>query len=457
MPNNALQPTCEDARVGAQTLCGSAHSLPGQRDPLNQSMSEYRLNHYVSVWFQERFIPSIAKERKFYYLDMKPETVISNGHRHTRAALLRWGPRKCFCEHDLYTTKHGTWISTEIEENFFGPLDASARESLDYFANFKHPSAEGEHFQRLLLYMSIQKLRTPKGLQYLSELTRQTNKNHVLIQLQRLQQIFCAIWTECVWSIADASTSSVKLLLSDHPVTVYNQACFPASEWCRGFRDPDIWQTGTHTLFPLTQDKLLILTNLSWVRYPYGNPLKNRPNPNPFRPAMFNFMHIQTGRMLSTNEVLAVNYIIKMRALRYIAASEKEWLYPEQSIKVPRWDHFGQSYFLMPDPRSVTFSSEVIIGYEKGPADFFDAYGRKPWQPDYDDKASHDREWETFHAFKGEFARLFGPKRRGRAFEFGKDDEEQDSDDYHKYHLRCEQKYKKHRITTTHSKPRKRR
>ena len=81
----------------------------------------------------------------------------------------------------------------------------------------------------------------------------------------------------------------------------------------------------------------------------------------------------------------------------------------------------------MPDPRSVTFSTEVIFGYENKGADFFDEYGRKPWQPDYNDKHQQEREWDTFHAFQGEFARVFGPRRRGRAYEFGKLDSEEDS------------------------------
>jgi Protein of unknown function (DUF4238) len=406
----------------------------------------YRLNHYVPVWFQQRFISSTATERKFYLLDLKPETIASKGRWHQRDAILRWGPRKCFCEEDLYTTKHGSWISTEIEEKFFGPIDASARESLDYFAQFQHTSAKGEHYQRLMTYMSLQKLRTPKGLMSLSQLTGQPDKNLVLLELQRLQQIHCAIWTECIWSIADASEAAVKFLLSDHPVAVYNQGCFPGSKWCFGVNDPAIWQSGTHTLFPLSQDKLLILTNLSWVRYPYGNPLKNRPNPDPFRPALFNFQSIQTGRRLSTEDVLAINWIIKQRAFRYVAAPEKEWLYPERAFKPPRWDQLGKSYLLMPDPRSVTFSSEIIIGYKDRRADAFDAYGRKPWHGDYDDKAQHDREWETFHAFQGEYARLFGPKRRGRAFEFGRVDDGQDSDDFHKYHLDLERTHKKYRV-----------
>ncbi len=408
-------------------------------------MSKYRLNHYVPIWYQERFIPASAKERKFHYLDMRPETIVSNGRSHTRKSELRWGPPRCFCERDLYTTKAGSWISTEIEEKFFGPIDAAARKSLDYFADFTHPSAEGEHFKRLILYMSIQKLRTPKGLQFLAEVTRQTDKNLVLLQLQKLQQLYCATWSECVWSIADASDSAVKFLVSDHPVTVYNQACFPSSIWCRHFNDPAIWQTGTHTIFPLSSEKVLILTNLSWVRNPYGNPLKNRPNSDPFRPSIFNFTQIQTGRKLSTEEVLGINYIIKARALRYIAAPEKDWLYPERFFKVGLWDGFGGGYLLMPDPRSLTFSSEVLIGYSDKKADAFDAYGRKPWQSDYNDQELHNREWETFHAFQGEFARLFGPKRRGCAFEFGRLHSGEDSQDFHQYHLSLEQKNKKHR------------
>lgn len=415
-------------------------------------MTKYRNNHYVPVWYQERFFPTETRERKFFYLDMKPETiVVSNGRRYKRNSLLRWGPKSCFCQDDLYTTKFGPWLSTEIEEKFFGPLDASARPALDYFANFTHPSAEREHFLRLLPYMSIQKLRTPKGLAYLSELTKQIDKNLVLLELQRLQKIFCAIWTESVWSIADASQAETKFLLSDHPVTVYNQGCFPASEWCRDYRDPDIWLTGTHTLFPLTLDRILILTNLSWVRYPYGNPIKPRPNPNPFRAAMFNFTQIQTGRKLSNQEVLEINYMIKARAYRYVAAAEKAWLYPEESVR-SRWDIFGDNYLLMPDPRSVTFSSEIIIGYQDKRADFFDAYGRKPWQSDYDSEAQRNEEWETFHAFQGEFARRFGPRRRGLCFEFHKLDDEQDSEDYHKYHLSLEQKHGKHRYKVRRNK-----
>jgi hypothetical protein len=405
-------------------------------------MSDFKRNHYVPEWFQRRFLPNETKDRKFFYLDLNPETVSIKKHKYIRNALLRWGPPSCFCQDDLYTTRFGNWESTEIEEKFFGRVDSAAPAAVDYFANFKHPSVDESAFQNLVLYMSIQKLRTPKGLAFLSEVARISDKNNVLFKMQELRQIFCALWTECIWSIVDASQSDTKFVLSDHPVTVYNKSCLPGSKWCLGHRDPDIALSATHTLFPLRLDRALILTNLSWLRNPYGHPRKPRPNFYPFRNSIFNFTHIQTGRSLTDVEVNEINYVIKSRAYRYIAAAKKEWLYPETKIPSQKWDELGQGYLFMPDPRSVTFSSEVIIGYDNKRADFFDEYGRKPWQPDYNNKAERDKEWETFHGFQGEFARVFGPRRRGISFELGRLDKEEDSPDYHAYHLELEHKFK---------------
>ena len=406
-------------------------------------MPDYRLNHYVPKWHQYMFFPNGTKDCKFYYLDLKPKTESSKGHQYKRKSLLRWGPPKCFCETDLYTTKFGGWESTEIEEKFFGKIDSSGRAAVEYFSTFQHPSIDHDAFNALLPYFSIQKLRTPKGLAYLSKLTKLPDKNFVLLKLQELQQTFCALWAECVWSIVDASESETKFLLSDHPVTVYNKGCLPASKWCQDFNDPDIWLSGTHTLFPLNLNKLLILTNLAWVRNPYGNPLNKRPNPKLFRSAMFNFMEIQTNRMLSDLEVNQMNFVIKKRAYRYIAAAKEEWLYPEQKTPNTYWNKLGDGYLFMPDPRSVTFSLELLINYGNNRVDSFYSYGRKPWNPKFNDKNEHENEWKTFHAFQGEFARVFGPKRRGLTYEFCHLDNIEDKPDFHAYHLGLENKYKK--------------
>jgi len=409
-------------------------------------MAEYHHNHYVPVWYQKRFLLPGMKEEKFFHLDFTPEEIESNGHRHKRKALNKWGPKRCFAETDLYTTRFGSIESTEIEEKFFGQIDREGAKAVEFYSNFEHPKWGGsEIFQNLLIYMSVQKLRTPKGLANLESYTQTKSKNELLYHLQRLSQLYCAIWTESIWQIATASNSETKFILSDHPVTVYNQACFPKSKYCLGSKDPDIWDVGTHTLFPLSYNTILIMTNLSWVRNPYQNPKRQRPNPNPLRNAIFNFQEIQVDRNLTEVEVQEINYIIKSRALRFIASANEEWLYPEDNIPKMAWNKLGKGILLMPDPRGVSFSTEFLIGYGNGKSDAYDEYGRKPWDPEYRRESSNRTEWNTFHQFQGEFARRLGPSRRGRSFSAGSLDSEVDSPDFHQYHLSLSPKPKNKR------------
>jgi hypothetical protein len=102
-------------------------------------------------------------------LDLKPDVIVdSKGRKHTKTALRRWGPPSCFFEDDLYTTRFGHWESTEIEQKFFGKIDNNGRKAVEYFADFQHPSADKDALYALLPYMSVQKLRTPKGLDNLA-------------------------------------------------------------------------------------------------------------------------------------------------------------------------------------------------------------------------------------------------------------------------------------------------
>jgi len=404
---------------------------------------QYRNNHYVPVWYQRRFLLPNQKDRELYYLDLKPGSFTDpRGVRHERRALKKLGPRYCFFEKDLYTTRFGQTDFTTLEQAFFGRVDSSGREAVDYFSQFEHPSAEGGSLlSAMLIYMTVQKLRTPKGLGWLAGQLRSFDQNTVLRTVVRLQQLFGAIWTEAVWLIADASQSATKFIVSDHPVTIYNRRCGPRSQWCRGFNDPDIRFNASHTLFPLTLEKVLILTNLSWVRNPYQSEVGMRPNPNFFRGTVFNFTNIQTLRHLTEQEVREINFIIKSRAFRYIAAADEEWLCPERHVSKSDWNRFGGGYLLMPDPRGVTFGGEVFIGYGDGNVSHFDAYGRRPWQQDYGKEGKERTEFSTLYRFKGEFAHKFGPYRRGRSFNFVTLDPERDDDDFHNYHLSL---YKQH-------------
>ena len=59
-------------------------------------------------------------------------------------------------------------------------------------------------------------------------------------------------------------------------------------------------------------------------------------------------------------------------------------------------------------------------------------------------------------AFQGEFARVFGPKRRGLSNEFGPGEKIEDSPEFHKYHLGLEAIYK-HKIGVTNQRNRRKR
>jgi Protein of unknown function (DUF4238) len=399
---------------------------------------EYRKNHYVPVWYQRQFIPLGAQQNELFCLNLDPGTLTdARGITHPRKAVRRVGPKHCFFEQDIYTIRLGAIDSTEIERLFFGEIDSRGRDAVEHFNNFEHCKAgQAEAFQNLIPYMSTQKLRTPKGLRWLRDRVNTRDRNLVLQFMTEYRQLFGAIWTESVWLIADASQSETKFLVSDHPVTVYNRRCGPRSQWCRDHNDPDIWLNATHTLFPLSLEKILILTNLSWVRNPYQNPVESRPNPRLFRTAMFYLLGIQTDRRLSEQEVRQINFIIKSRAFRYVGAAKEEWLYPERFVSKSDWAAYGRGYLLMPDPRSVSFSSELLMGFKDGTATAFDAYGRRPWESDYKQRsADSPDEFYTFEKFKGEFARLFGPYRRGRSFEMGHLCPEKDSDFLHNYHI----------------------
>jgi hypothetical protein len=404
---------------------------------VSNATDEYRRNHYVPQWYQKRFIPSAQVDQELYYLDLRPDRFTDpRGVTHLKRNPRRQGFRRCFVERDLYTAMIGGIESTDVETLFFGDVDRDGRNAVEYFANFEHPWDGTNLFHALTAYMTVQKLRTPKGLAWLEASSGTNDKNAVLRAMIGLQQLYCTIWAECVWLIADASESATKFIISDHPVTVYNRRCGPRSAWCRGDNDPDIRYHGTHTIFPLSMDKVLLLTNLSWVRNPYQRETDYRPHPNFYHETLLNILDVQTLRHLSEDEVREINFIIKQRARRYVAAGREEWLYPEKYVSKSEWARFGQGYLLMPDPRAVMYGTQTIVGFKDGTSKSLDAYGRQPGQEGYDgDRKTVGSDWTAFHRFQGEFASLFGPRRRGRAFHMTHLDNEYDTEDYHKYHL----------------------
>jgi hypothetical protein len=88
----------------------------------------------------------------------------------------------------------------------------------------------------------------------------------------------------------------------------------------------------SQTIFPLTRDFCFVLTNLEYARDPSTEPLAKRTFAHNFRSSMTRADALIRTRKLSAQEVARVNFIVKARARRSIAASRKEWLYPEEMV-----------------------------------------------------------------------------------------------------------------------------
>jgi hypothetical protein len=99
--------------------------------------------------------------------------------------------------------------------------------------------------------MSSQKLRTPKGLAFLRQKAPRLTAETVVPMMTQIADLYCTIWAEGTWEILHCDQSSIKFILSDHPVVTFNKALFPGSPECECPGDADIARIGTHTIFPL--------------------------------------------------------------------------------------------------------------------------------------------------------------------------------------------------------------
>ena len=115
---------------------------------------------------------------------------------------------------------------------------------------------------------------------------------------------------------------------------------------------------------------------------------------------------------------MEINYVTKRRAHRYIAAAQKEWLYPERRLGEPHWRRLGDGYLFMPDPRHVYMGGEIVIGYDSGKSDAFSEYGHKPWDRDYKNDERDRRDGVTLERFKAEWAAMMGRRYRGVTHHF---------------------------------------
>lgn len=289
-----------------------------------------------------------------------------------------------FYEEHLYTTFFGNEVNDEIEQKLFGPIDDNGSKAVRAFLT-NDQSQWHHNFKNLFTYLDAQKLRTPKGLEWIRSKYPELNQVQLMIEMQSLRTIHCTLWAEGVRELVSAEDSDVKFIVSDHPVTIYNYACPPSSEFCRYPDDPDISLKGSQTIFPLNKNRCLILTNLEYAQDPDNtNPLEQRANATRMRRSMVKTIEFINTRKLTANEVTEINHIIKTRAKVSVAAGRDEWLYPENDVSC---DWAELRHVLLPSSDILhRFGGEVYAKFEDGTVHYQDAFGRTSPPQKYLDK-----------------------------------------------------------------------
>ena len=338
-------------------------------------MSKTRNNHYVPQWYQKGFLKD-DKENSLIYLNLHPDQKeLPNGKIITFNERSNEPASNCFFQTDLYTTFFSSYINDEVEKFLFGKIDDSGSRAVRAFID-TDPSGWHHHFFNFFTYIDAQKLRTPKGLDWIRSQYPDLSQVELMVEMQSIRNLNCTLWTEGVREIVSAKNSDVKFLISDHPVTIYNYACPPDDELCHYPNDPSVALNASQTIFPLDKDHCLLLTNLDYAESPDSvDPLKKRPHSKLMRQSMVRTDKFIRSRELSTDEVISINLVLKNRAKRYIASTDKKSLYPEKHCSL-KWDQLRE-VFLPPNNELYHFGGEIFVGHKDGSVYHQDAYGRE--------------------------------------------------------------------------------
>ncbi len=335
-------------------------------------MSVTRDNHYVPQWYQEGFREPGSST--LAYLDLSPRKIIlPNGQQKEERSRFNWTPAKCFRQRDLYSTFFGAAVNDEIERRLFGEIDTNGAHAVRAFAGTDE-SEWIRRFEDFYIYMDAQKLRTPKGLDWLKAQYPRLDQNGLLFEMQGVRTIHCSIWSTGVREIVSAEDSAVKFIATDHPVTIYNHALPPDAPVCADPSDPSIALKASQTIFPLGRDHCLILTNLEYARDPQTNPLEKRTFARNFQQTMVLATAMIRERKLTLAEVTRINFILKKRARRFVEAGREEWLYPERTVQIG-WQDLRET-LLPPEDALYHFGGEMYASYTDGRVQYQDEYGR---------------------------------------------------------------------------------
>jgi len=331
-----------------------------------------RNNHYVPQWYQRGFLA--AGQSRLFHLNLAPDSkTLPDGRQVPRTALHEWGTKNCFVEYDLYTTHFGSFVNDEVEKHLFGAIDDQGARAVRAFA-LGDPVDVHDSFQDFFEHMAAQKLRTPKGLDWILSCYGVLNQVELMVEMQALRLMHCTMWAEGVREIVSARDSDVKFILTDHPVTVYNAAVDPTSAQHANQQDPLVAAVGSQTVFALDANTCLILTHLEYAKGADHLDLNRlRTNARHLGAGMTRTDNFIRERKLGREEVIAINHLLKSRARRFIAAANKTWLYPEREFN-GSWAQIAK--VLLPKADLWRFGGDIYVGYEDGTSSYWDEYGR---------------------------------------------------------------------------------
>lgn len=285
-------------------------------------------------------------------------------------------------------------MNDEIERILFGNIDRIGAKSTRFFSSmldtngFDIPTSLeknmeiGQAWSNLLEYIDAQKIRTPKALDLLRRLIlkkeeQEYNQNQMMLVMQKIRQFYQVTLGEGLWEIVKATNASTKFIFSDDPVTIYNCDYFAGSKQCQYPYDPHPYELGSRIIFPLGINNCLIISNIEFAKNPERRfARKIRRNARSYDDVTLDVRDIKKDRNLNNEEVCFINYIIKKRAPRYIAAALEEWLFPEKNIEIPQWpklDHVLRHQGFSKKLNTI----ETIISYKNGTKEFITPFGEK--------------------------------------------------------------------------------
>lgn len=328
-------------------------------------------NHYIPQWYQKGFM--CDRDNQLCHLT-RMEFPLPNGGLKVKTFQKWYTPAQRFYGEHLYSTFFGEEVNDDIERKLFGPIDDNGSKAVRAFLT--DDQTEWHHnFEDFFTYLDAQKLRTPKGLDWIRSKYPKLNQLQLMIEMQSLRTMHCTLWAEGVRELVSSENSDIKFIVSDHPITVYNYACPPDSEFCEYSNDPDIALKGSQTIFPLNKNRCLILTNLEYAQDPENaNPLEQRTNATRMRQSMVNSIEFINTRKLTADDVTKINHIIKSRAKASVAAGKEDWLYPERDITCD-WAEL-RHVLLPPENELYRYGGEMYAHFKDGTVHYQDAFGR---------------------------------------------------------------------------------